>query len=78
MQRSPIKSSQIKSVGHDGDTLEVEFNSGSVYRYKGVPADTYGQLLLADSAGRFFRDHIRNSFPYERIPQEPEAGGQQS
>lgn len=44
--------------------LELEFRSGAIYRYLGVPAQTYQELLRAESQGRYFNQHIRNRFPY--------------
>jgi hypothetical protein len=47
--------------------LELEFRSGEVYRYVGVPAQTYRELLLAESQGRYFNTHIRPRFTYTKI-----------
>jgi len=47
--------------------LELEFNNGAIYRYLGVPAATYGELLAAESKGSYFNRHIRNRFPYSKI-----------
>lgn len=48
--------------------LEVTFRSGSIYHYFGVPAQTYQELLRAESKGRVFNSHIRNRFAYIHIP----------
>jgi hypothetical protein len=47
--------------------LYLRFNSGESYRYFTFPAEQYQQFLAADSQGRYFLDHIRNQFPYERL-----------
>jgi hypothetical protein len=61
MERSPITSSHLKSVGHDPqtNTLEVEFNSGKVYQYTGVPRSDFHKLLSMPSAGNAFHRVIR-------------------
>jgi hypothetical protein len=47
--------------------LELEFKSGAIYRYLGVPAATYRGLLGAESKGAYFNGHIRNRFSGTRI-----------
>ena len=50
MKRVPVDSSAITSIGYDTEeqTLEVEFSSGTVYRYLRVPADVAAALYDAD------------------------------
>lgn len=64
-------SSHIKRVAWDYETntLVVEFNIGSVYRYNYVGPLIFGALISSASVGRYFSDHIRfnSSFPYEQI-----------
>lgn len=48
--------------------LYLRFHSGEVYRYFTFPADQYQEFLSAESRGRYFLSHIRNYFPYERLP----------
>ncbi|TAM23402.1 MAG: KTSC domain-containing protein [Nevskiaceae bacterium] len=85
MLRTPVKSSQIASVGYDAGTktLEIEFPSrkeaphggaagpGSIYQYSGVPSEVHANLMGADSPGRFFGVHIRGKFAFKKM--EPEA-----
>lgn len=70
MNRTPVQSSQIKSVGYDeaDHVLEVEFVSGGVYQYRpsgrhpdGVPADVATGLLTADSVGTYFGQHVKTA-----------------
>lgn len=51
MNRTPVSSSNLKSVGYDesSKTLEVEFLNGTVYQYSGVPASVYQGLMSASS-----------------------------
>jgi hypothetical protein len=70
MERTPIESSAILSVGYDLDThrLEIEFVSGTVYQYVNVPEYIYSELMDADSKGAFFDRHIRNEgFSFIRL-----------
>jgi KTSC domain len=48
--------------------LYLRFLTGDVYRYFTFPAEQYQAFLGADSQGRYFLSHIRNCFPYERLP----------
>ncbi len=68
MTREPVSSSAIASVGYEPATLtlEIEFHSGAVYRYLGVPERVYHELLAADSKGTYFVEAIRDSYPCAR------------
>jgi hypothetical protein len=55
LNRTPVKSSHILSVGHEGNTLEVEYASGMVYRYSGVDEGSWNALMQSDSIGRGVR-----------------------
>jgi lysyl-tRNA synthetase class 2 len=54
-------SNVIKSFDYDGatQTLRVEFNNGSVYKYHDVPDSVYQELKIAPSVGQYFNTHIR-------------------
>ena len=69
MHRTPVVSSNLRSVGYDpsSKTLEIEFNSGGVYQYHNVPQTIYEQLMMASSHGKFFHALIRNVYGYSRI-----------
>ena len=66
----PMDSSLLQAaVYHDElALLELAFCSGVVYRYFGVPAQTYHELLSAESQGRYFNFHIRNRFVCAKVP----------
>ncbi len=68
MDRQSVASSNLASVGYDEDTetLEVEFQNGSVFQYHGVPAETHKQLIQAGSVGRFFSSNIRKTFEHSK------------
>lgn len=69
MRREPVESDALRSVGYDVDRqiLEIEFASGTVYRYFEVPEEVYAGLMTAASHGEFFSAHIRDAgFDYEQ------------
>lgn len=80
MNRTAVKSSNLKSIGYDEKTttLEVEFSGGNVYQYRGVPKDVYTALLAEQervssgdqeaSVGSLFVTTVRNNvnFVYEK------------
>ena len=65
----PVESSAIKAIGHDPvtNTLRVEFQSGGVYDYHGVPAEKHSNFIGAESIGKHFLQHIRGAHEYTRI-----------
>ena len=70
MQRTPVSSTQLTSVGYEAATftLEVEFRKGGVYQYLGVSAEIHQQLMTAASIGTFFNTVIREGgFAYVRV-----------
>jgi hypothetical protein len=64
MHHTAVQSSNIKSVGYDDATreLEVHFHGGNKYRYANVDPRTHQQLVSAKSVGAHFHQHIRGSF----------------
>jgi hypothetical protein len=70
MERKPVKSSNIKSLGHEGNVLEVEFLSGGIYQYEGVSTEEYEEMCKAESCGSHFHKNIKPK--YAGVKQEPE------
>ena len=62
MKMTPVKSSNIESVGYDelNLTLHVEFKNGKTFAYKNVYANEYNELLNADSVGKHFNQFIKH------------------
>lgn len=58
MNRQAVSSSNIHSIGYENNTLEIEFNNGSIYQYHGVPITRYSSLMSASSYGRYFHTFI--------------------
>ncbi|NUO20316.1 KTSC domain-containing protein [bacterium] len=69
MTRTPVVSSNLKSVGYDTATrtLEIQFLSGGIYQYINVPPNVYSALMAASSHGSFFARAIRNSYRFRKI-----------
>ena len=70
MNRTPISSSNLRSVGYDPSTstLEVEFRHGGIYQYFDVPEARYEGLMSAYSKGSYFDTFIKNGgYPCHQI-----------
>ena len=69
MYRTPVNSSNIRSIGYDPQltTLEVEFTSGDIYQYFNVPEYLSQQFLNASSHGQFLNDNIRYNYRYQKV-----------
>jgi hypothetical protein len=70
VDRQPVSSSSLASVGYDGtkNTLEIEFKHGSIYQYYDVPAKVHAGLMNASSMGRYFHANIKNAgYRYRQI-----------
>lgn len=67
--RHYVSSSVIRWYGFEPEsrTLVIEFQSGHVYRYAGVPPETAAALAEAASKGRFFDSYIREHYPVSRL-----------
>lgn len=68
MNRTPVQSSNVASVGYDSGTLtlEVEFTNGMVYQYFDVPEVEYHNLIGAGSVGKYLNQNIKNSYRYSQ------------
>jgi len=69
MERKPVVSGNIKTVGYDEAEmlLEIEFSSNAIYRYSNVPKDIYEAFVGAESLGRYFQMAIRANFHCVRV-----------
>ena len=64
MQRQPVESTNVRSVGYDPATrtLEVEFRSAGVYQYSDVDEETFNQFMASSSKGKFLNKSIKGKF----------------
>ncbi len=69
MERAPVRSSNLRSVGYDSSTrsLEIEFRMGRLYVYSNVPEAVYDGLMQAPSKGRYHHRHILGRYRYQRL-----------
>ncbi|MFH0178294.1 KTSC domain-containing protein [Streptomyces cacaoi] len=69
MLRQSVSSSNLRSVGYDpaNGVLEVEFKSGAVYQYSGVPEGIHSALISAGSKGQYLHRAVIGTFPCQRI-----------
>ena len=67
--RFPVSSSVISQIGYDrvSSTLLVEFRTGRVYEYSGVPLDVFDELKNARSVGEQFNREIRDRYQSQEI-----------
>jgi hypothetical protein len=69
MTRVMVISGAIRAVEYDDahQHLDVELTSGRVYRYLEVGPEAFAAFMQARSKGRFYNDHIRDVYLYERL-----------
>jgi hypothetical protein len=70
MERTPVESSNLVSVGYDEQArvLEIEFGGQSVYQYFDVPKWLYEELMAAPSLGEYLDKHVKKGgYRYVRV-----------
>ena len=69
MERKPVSSSNIASIGYDEatSTLEIEFLNNSIYQYFDVPQHIYQGLMNADSHGQYLAKNIKGVYRYSKV-----------
>jgi hypothetical protein len=67
MERVPVRSSNLRSVGYLGGILEVEFHSGKVYQYHGVAERVHVGLMSAPSKGRYLDRFVKGTWLVVRM-----------
>ena len=70
-----VDSEVIHAVGYDPEIslLEIVFNDGRIYQYRGVPREVFDGLKKAESKGRYFQDNIRDEFDYWQYEYRPDG-----
>src|SRR6186713_265804 len=78
MQRLPVESTDIISIGYDPKTgtLEIEFKEGRIYQYLDVEPDVYDRFTRTDSYGEYFYSFINKRYRYKRVGDEQEKGSE--
>ena len=69
MTRQRVTSSNIASIGYDSSTstLEIEFNTGSIYEYSNVSSNINAALMSASSHGTYFNANIKGRYSFRQI-----------
>lgn len=76
MNRTPVTSSNIQTIGYDpaARVMEVEFGdfdmdypTNRVYVYKDVPPEVHEALMAHPSHGHYLNMHIAFEYAYEFI-----------
>lgn len=69
MEMKKVSAGKLRAIGYDAGsrTLQVEFDTGSVIQYGGVPQETFRRLSCAGSMWSYFRDNIEEEYPAKRL-----------
>lgn len=67
MERDYVESTMIRSFGFESSTLEVEFNSGTIWQYFDVPESVFYEMKAASSCGKFFHANIRGQYSESQV-----------
>lgn len=69
MERVPVMSSNVTSVGYDAEkrVLEIEFTGNNVYQYAEVSPEKHRELMASPSIGRFIHQHIKTGHTVSKI-----------
>jgi hypothetical protein len=61
IDKTPVQSSAIQSVGYDPSTriIHVEFRSGGTHRFGPFEKEEFDRFRNAGSIGKHFHSHIR-------------------
>lgn len=61
-QLRDVDSSMIQGAVGRPDGGYIRFNTGKLYHYKDMPASEIDALIRAESAGKYFNQHLRNKY----------------
>jgi len=57
----------IRSIGHSGNVLEIEYMDGTVFQYSPVPFTVFKKVVRSKSPGATWLK-IRDDFKFNKIP----------
>ena len=63
LQHQPIVSKVLRTVAFDAPlrVLEVQYRTGSIYRFFNVPESVYAGLCASDSPGRYLQRWLKEN-----------------
>ena len=67
MVRTRVASTNIRSIGYSGTTLEVEFLRGGVYQYYNVPEKHYLHMIHYPHPGTYLARYVKGFYSYHRV-----------
>jgi predicted metal-dependent hydrolase len=69
IQHTPVRSSNIKAIGHDPNTraLYVKFRNGGHYVYHDVDLADYSRLMAAESKGKYLHQFIKGKHRHTKL-----------
>ena len=69
MERQPVKSRILRSVGYDdtAKNLEIEFQNGLIYQFSDVPPKIHKELMRSEPIGKYFTDKVRTKFHSKQL-----------
>jgi len=64
-----LASKSVASAGYDEGTsvLEIEFSSGRIYQFDGVPKGVFDWLVRTQSKGSYVSRMINDRYPYRDV-----------
>lgn len=57
-----VESSMITHAGYSETTMFLRFKSGKEYAYPNMPKKIYDDMMVAESIGKYFSQHIKGKF----------------
>ncbi len=68
MERVPVSSTTVASIGYDPVTLtlELEFTNGTIYQYFDVPQSVHDELMSSSSIGKTLNALIRPNYRFAK------------
>lgn len=69
VEKLSVQSRILRSVGYDDKSkiLGIEFQTGLVYQYWGVPPKVYAELMHSEGIGKYFSEKVRPKFAAKQI-----------
>jgi hypothetical protein len=65
MRRGALKSDLIKTIGHSGDVLEIEYTDGTIFQYV-APLSVFRKIVQAKSPGATWLK-IRPQYKFKQL-----------
>ena len=64
---SPVTSKAFSAYGYEDGVLGIQFPSGHIFHYKGVPPNVLQAFEEAPSKGAFYAHEIKGQFAGEKV-----------